>query len=518
VIKHTVIAEHAATHPAAPAILTSDRNLSWSELADATARLTTGLAKLVPSQAGSAGPVRAAFLSENRWEVIVLQAAAATLGLPLVGIDYSLPPAHVAACLRQLQPEAIFVSPARTRLLAQALRMGGPGGVLGRTPAMVLLPGEDRDSLSGALAWHWDELTGMAPDPAAWQALPFEGLGFTSGTTSAPKLVLRSRPFDAQRQRDVIRFFGITPGEAYLNTVPLYHASGPGWAKVFMALGGPVALAPYDDPAAMLAALHAHRVTGTLMVPPVLESLTRHVAGGAGASGLALRFVVTGGRHVSRSLVRRATAALGDVLHVYYGTTETGLNTLTAPGEVSASPGVAGSPFPGNQIVILGEDGKPVPPCGHGRVAVVSYMLADSYAALAAPTADIDGETAWLTPDTGWLDHDGRLHVMARDLPAEAGQLDVVRLEGELGDVLGVSDVAVCAESRDGELQLTVGYVPGAEAGPSEADVAAEVTRRTGVLAVHACQVAQIPYSPTGKVRFSALLSTAGRSLTVAGA
>ncbi|MCM3882291.1 class I adenylate-forming enzyme family protein [Frankia sp. R82] len=509
-IKHSVIAEHALARPGEPAVISGDRTVSWAELKDLTERLATGLAQLLPIPTRFPGPLRATFLSENRWEIAVLQAATATLGLSMVGIDDSLPPAHVAACLRQLQPTVIFVSPSRHALLTKALRIDGPGATLRHSATVVTLPALDGDDPRDDLSWPWDELAAVKPDPSIWPALPFEGLGFTSGTTSAPKLVLRSQPFDARRQRDVIKFFGLTDADVYLNTVPLYHASGAGWARIFMTLGGRVVLAPHDDAPRIVDALVRQRVTGTLMVPPVLDSVVRQVADSVAGPDLTLRFVVTGGRHTSPSLVRRTTAALGDVLHVYYGTTETGLNTLTVAGELRAEPGSVGAPFPGNEILVLDRDDRPLQPRQHGRIAVGGYMIADTYAELPPPRVRVDGIDAWLTPDTGWLDADGRLNVMSRDLPPELAEIDVVGLEGDLRDLLHLDDVAICVDSSEAGPNIVVAFVRSPGSNPTSAQVAAEVVSRVDHVPVHAYSVDRIPYSPTGKVRARTLLSLVG--------
>lgn len=478
-IKYGALENHAAARPHATALVdvASGRRFGWAELAELVGRVATGLSTMIEDTTR----VRAAFVAENRWEIVVLAGAAATIGLPLVGVDHSLPAEHVAACLRQVQPSVLVVSPAQRELVDAALELLAADGGLSTTPTVVLL---------GSATWA--ELLDRPVDRDSWLALPFEGLGFTSGTTGAPKLVLRSRSFEARRQQDVTAFFGITADDVYLNTVPLYHASGPGWARIFATNGATVVLVPAGDPAAAAAALVREHVTASLIVPPALAGILDHLDA---STPLAVRSVITGGRHISPALAARCRRLLGDVLHVYYGTTETGLNTLTARGELDSRPNSAGKPFPGNEILILDDGNQPLPAGRRGRVAIAGYMLADTYAAAPAPVVEVAGRTAWLTADTGHLDDEGRLHVTARDLAPDAWHVNVVALEAHLKDVLPVADVVVLAGT-----EITIAYTPGVH----QDDVLA-AAHIEGV-EVRAFEVPAIPYSPTGKVRVPALV------------
>ena len=478
-IKYGALETHAAARPHATALVdvASGRRLGWADLAELVGRAATGLSTVIEDTTRA----RAAFVAENRWEIVVLAGAAATIGLPLVGVDHSLPAEHVAACLRQVQPSVLVVSPAQQDLVSAALELLDGG--LSTTPTIVVL---------GSTTWA--ELMDRPVDRASWRALPFEGLGFTSGTTGAPKLVLRSRSFEARRQEDVTAFFGITADDVYLNTVPLYHASGPGWARIFATNGATVVLVPAGDPAAAATALAREKVTASLIVPPALAGILDHLEADPPGTPLAVRSVITGGRHISPALAARCRRLLGDVLHVYYGTTETGLNTLTARGELDLAPTSAGKPFPGNEILILDDADQPLPAGRRGRVAIAGYMLADTYAAAPAPVVDVAGRTAWLTADTGHLDDEGWLHVTARDLAPDAWHVNVVALEAYLKDVLPVADVVVLAGT-----EITIAYTPGAR---QDDVLAAAHTEGVDILAF---EVPAIPYSPTGKVRVPAL-------------
>jgi acyl-coenzyme A synthetase/AMP-(fatty) acid ligase len=509
-IKHGTIAAHAAARPSDTALvdLVAGHRVSWAELSDLVAHTATGLTGLLTAQRGHR--LRAAFLAENRWEIAVLQGAAATIGLPLVGVDDSLPVAHIATCLRQIQPAVLIVSAARWELANAALELLAERTELATRPTLICLPdsvttsGKAPENRSDVVTWQ--SLVDTPVDTVSWVTVPFEGLGFTSGTTGAPKLVLRSKSFEARRQQDVTDFFGITPDDVYLNTVPLYHASGPGWAKIFLTHGATVVVVGQNDPASVLRALTTEGVTATLAVPPTLQALLDHIDAQPTVPPVALRWVVTGGRHVSGGLIEQSRRLLGDVLHVYYGTTETGLNTLTVADELTTHPTTAGLPFPGNDIVILDEENRPVPAETVGRVAIRSYMLADGYAMAPAPMVDLDrGDSVWVTADSGRLDTGGRLHLTARDLPASARHVDVIGLESHLKAVLPVADTVVLTSHEQDGPRVCIAYTIDPTQPVTADEVAAAAAGFTAGVLTRVRQVPTVPYSPTGKVRVTNL-------------
>jgi acyl-CoA synthetase (AMP-forming)/AMP-acid ligase II len=555
VIAFGQVHNHAQRDPGGCAVVDAGQRFSWSDWADVIARTTTGLSRLLALDDPGHSRARGAFLSGNRWEVAALQGAAATLGLPLVGIDTSHDAATVAECLRQLGPSVVAVAPSCARLLAGALDelltapaalaptvivMGtsedaaplGPGprrsgrGTRSRRSglwhgrhsfALGLRrrgPGLGTRSAGGSAIVSWDRLVDVPPEPSTWPKLPYEGLGFTSGTTGAPKLVVRSASFEARRAQYITERFAIGPEDVYLNVVPLSHASGPGWARVFASAGAPVVLLEQPEAPLLARTVQQERVTATLLVPPVLAALTSHLEG-APLGTHDVRLIVTGGRHVTPRLVRECRQHFGEVLHVYYGTTETGLNTLAGPQELVGHPGTAGTALPGNAVQAVGPDGAPVPTGAPGRLAVSGYMVADGYVGHPAPVVELEGSRWWLTSDTGRLDAAGRVFVAGRDLPPTAN-VDVNELEGWLTDRLGLDDVAAVVDVTDHGPSLTIGFVsPAGRAAPSEVEQAAREwvanSAPTVPALVRAVPVPHVPYSPTGKVGLGDFRSLVGR-------
>jgi acyl-CoA synthetase (AMP-forming)/AMP-acid ligase II len=78
-------------------------------------------------------------------------------------------------------------------------------------------------------------------------------------------------------------------------------------------------------------------------------------------------------------LKERAEAAFGQVLWEFYGATETGINTVLRPEDQLRKPGSCGTVVPGQEIRLVGTDGKEVPDGEPGEFMVRNSWLAEYY-------------------------------------------------------------------------------------------------------------------------------------------
>ncbi len=508
-IPYDTIIEHAAARPQAVALAADTGQLSWAEYAEQVRALSAWLT----TRLSAADHPRAVVMAPATPATVVATSALATLGIPWVGLDATAAPDRVRAQIAAVSPAVAVVDSSRTPLPdADRNALGLPDGVVVLDLAGSSTPGGVANQPVGT---PLVEAIGYAGPAASWQKPPFLALGFTSGTTGTPKLVLRRRASEARRLAMLEETFGFGPADTHLVTVPLSHASGHGWARVFLAVGATVVLGD-ADPVANLARMRAWAVRTTLMVPPVLDRFLT-AAGAAPEVALPhLRFLLTGGRHLAPAVVRRCHRRFGPVLHLYYGTTETGLNTIATPAHLAADPRSAGQPTPGTSLLVLDErTGQRTPPGTVGRVAIASYMNFDGYADRAASTVVRDGAEYVVTADYGYLDGDGQLFLTARSdqTGAGTGPVDVIGVEGALRDLDGVAD-AVLASTSDGSVAgLTAALLP-TPANGVQPDAVLEraerlLARLLGDLRGRpaAVVVARIPYSPTGKVDLPVLVS-----------
>lgn len=111
--------------------------------------------------------------------------------------------------------------------------------------------------------------------------------------------------------------------ECFLAAQQIMHGTGFVGTFPFLEMGLPQVLATSFDPTQILDAVERHRVTSTVLVPPMLIRLT-HAASQRPGSASSLRHVMYGGGVVRPDDIRRSMQYLGSVLVQGYGRIEGG--------------------------------------------------------------------------------------------------------------------------------------------------------------------------------------------------
>lgn len=329
---------------------------------------------------------------------------------------------------------------------------------------------------------------------------------FTSGTTGQPKLVLRRRSFESRRNSYLVRRFGFASSDRYYLALPISHASGHGWARTILDAGGTVVIGD-RNPSSIASALLNKRITCTLLVPPVLSRVMNYIGENCGWTRQVtdLRFLLTGGRHVDSRTISNVEILIGEVLHSYYGTTETGINTIATPEDLKTNRRTAGRAIEGTTVAIVDSNGLPLVGGETGRVAVCSYMNADSYQGYNIPITHIGDDSYVITADVGRIQPDtGELFLLGRagSTGDSVQMVDIVGLEEVLKQLRFVSDAAgVC---RKEAVYIYVSCGPEADIGTNivEENISAVedvVLKFTTGRKAHISYVKRIQYNSTGK-------------------
>ena len=129
-----------------------------------------------------------------------------------------------------------------------------------------------------------------------------------------------------------------------------------------------------------------------------------------------LMITSTGGQIIDNDY----TQVIGKFTHmliVSYGSTEAAIVCVNGPikaGDTIAS-GDVGRPLPGNEIKVVGKEGKVIPRNQEGEVLVRSRMLFQGYYKNPDATKQVFTDDHWFhTGDTGLITDDGRLHITGR--------------------------------------------------------------------------------------------------------
>jgi len=384
--------QRAALQPQAPALTDARTTLSYAALDERVLRLAGGLHAL-----GLARGDRIAVWSENRFEYIELELAAAHLGLIVACLNWRLTEHEQRHCIELVAPALVAVSP---RYLAAWQRLGLAG------PRTLALD-------EGFAAWRDVQPPG-APDEAV---APEDGhvILYTSGTTGLPKGALISQRAMVARAMVFCADYGIDGGDSFIAWSPLFHMAATDHSLATLLMGGRVLVCDGLELPRMVDWLQHERVGWLLAMPGVIEPLIEALRPCAGR----LRRVKLVGAMadlVPRAQVAELTALVGAPYLNSFGSTETGLppasGAVLAVGEVPGSLSKRVNGWSLARLVDL--DDREVPPETPGEMTVRGPTLFSGYWGDERATAQ-DFRNGWFHMGDMFVRHaDGSLDFVDR--------------------------------------------------------------------------------------------------------
>ena len=433
--------EHAARHdPAARALVDGDRELTWSEVADLVAAIGARLLDV----AGGPGE-RVAVVGENAAATLLTHVAGICHGVGTVATAKQLRAEEMADQFADAGVTAVVTGPAGlTASVDAARRLGLRTVVVHGTPAPAGVVGW-RDWLAAAVG------AGSTASNASGRPVAVP-MVYTSGTTG------RARGTEVRWAARTLTTAGeyvaeLAAGNGYpagphLVCGPLQH-NGPLTAVRHLIAGQPVVVLPGFEAEKALRAIDTYRVTSAMMVPTHFQRLLalpeplrqRYELG-------SLRLVVHTGS-ACRSEVKTAMIEwFGPVFVEAYGASEIGTIARIDSHEWLAHPGSVGRACAPFEILILDEQGHPVPAGEPGRIAVrAPEQHGVRYHADPAKTAEATvAPGVYALGDVGRLDADGYLYITGRESDMViSGGVNLYPAESEqvLGRQPGVAEVAV---------------------------------------------------------------------------
>lgn len=462
-------------------------NLSWMDLFVRTLACIDYIREKFPIKL----PDQVCIVARNSLSLVPWMSATASLGIPTTGVDYTLDRKALHNLVVHLNADLILVS---------SNTLGGRCDALDFGPFSAKKV--DIDSIT--LVANQPSYKDVAMlDEILIKRLTYKSISITSGTSGLPKSVVRYQSFDNRRFSYFSDKYKFSEKDRFLVSMPLYHAAGNGWARMFMSLGATLFLANISSGSALVDQLVNNRITATVMTPALLSSILNKIESDDVSDYLSIRWLLIGGKQFPTELKKRALGILGDVVYEYYGTTETGVNTLADPNDMRIAPASVGRPFSGNDIQIIGQDGKILAPYNIGTVYVSSYMNMDHYGDGSADLMSINGQKYLKTPDQGYLDSDDRLFLVNRS-NTPGNNTKIYSLEDDIRNIPCVADVALLqADNSSVNCAIVTKF-----AGTNLANMAQSVrnlARNYGVNVDKCISVAELPYTPSGKIRTTAL-------------
>lgn len=234
----------------------------------------------------------------------------------------------------------------------------------------------------------------------------------SGGSTGRPKLIVDPIPSVWGPDKEGCQR---GPRLTLLNPGPLYHSAPFNTTTMAMAQGTHIVCLDRFEPESWCAAVERYRADYIYMVPTMMSRFARWPDPRAQAADLSsietlLHMASPCPADIKRWWIDRVGPA--HVWEVYGGTERIGSTVINGE-EWLAHPGSVGRPRPGHDILILGDDGEPLPP---GEVGDIYFRKAVSvgtgYSYIGSDTrerGDLDS-----FGDMGWLDEDGYLYIADR--------------------------------------------------------------------------------------------------------
>lgn len=428
-------AQRWAADPAAPAFLDLAAGGGWVSYAELEQASRTVAGRL--QAAGLRPGDRMIFSAAPSRELVVAHVAALRSGIVVVPVNTAYREREVAHIVGDARPMAALVDDAeRARWIRRADH--APAVLVG--PEVELAGGDPR------------AVDGIAPEAPAL-------IGYTSGTTGAPKGAVLSHANLLAGSQSVRIAWRWTVADRLVLALPLFHLHGlaVGLHGTLLA-GASAVLLPRFEVDSVLDAVADHGSTMFFGVPTMYHRLAR-------SSRLAelarLRLCVSGSDALPAELHHRIAEGGGQQVLERYGMTETLMN-VSNPYDGERRPGSVGLPLPGVEVGLA--DGS------EGEILVRGPNVFSGYWNCTRPTTEAFDKDWFRTGDVGAFDADGYLRILgrAKELIISGG-LNVYPREVE--DVLlthtGVAEVAVVGRPSEewGEV-VTAFVVPAGEPPP----------------------------------------------------
>lgn len=409
----------AAAHPGKTALITDRRRLRYDEFDDLSDRLANALA-----MNGVRRDDRVLVFMDNCWETAVSVFAVLKAGAVFCLVNPSTKADKLAYIVADCEPAAILTQARLMPVVATALS--------GREAIFVACAhGPDEQAPAGAVSLA--ECLAAEARPPNHGGIDFDlaMLVYTSGSTGRPKGVMMSHGNCDAAARSITTYLQNTADDVILNVLPLAFDYGLYQLLMATRLGATLVLEKsFAFPQAIFERIREERVTGLPLVP-TMAAMILQMRGLEPGFLPSLRYVTNTAAALPTAHIERLRALFpGARLYSMYGLTECKRCTYLPPEQLDRRPGSVGIAIPDTEVMVLDDEGRPVPPGVAGELVVRGPHVMRGYWRDEAATARVlrPGPKPWErvlhTGDVFTRDAEGYLYFVGR-------KDDIIKTRGE---------------------------------------------------------------------------------------
>ena len=239
-------------------------------------------------------------------------------------------------------------------------------------------------------------------------------LQYTSGSTGAPKRIIRTNRMLLDELERLSTAFGLGEDDRFLGAAPFSHVNGlVRTMMTSMYVGGRLYPVPAFGRRPVLDLMTRERITYFGAVPYMFAILARSpIRGQVDLSSLRVAFSASAPLLPDDN--RLFAEKYGTFVRQLYGSTETGTISVNLQDPADERLESVGLPLEGIRIEIRDEDGQPLPAGQEGEVVITSPHAITAYDGNPEATAASFRDGSYLSGDLGVMDAEGYLTLTGR--------------------------------------------------------------------------------------------------------
>ncbi|MFT5487567.1 MAG: acyl-CoA synthetase (AMP-forming)/AMP-acid ligase II [Paracoccaceae bacterium] len=397
-----MIREHARRAPAQDCLVAIDQSasLTWQQLY----RLTNKFSAWLHARNIGAND-RVLVLTDNSLENLILYFGVQRHGATFCTVNVDINANHMSEIIDRLDPKVVLWHDA---LDLSDIRKSAPG-------TWVSFGTTDPDGAAAADGGLFEALNAVDGDTEPAEVSTEDDAAvicFTSGTTDRPKGVIHSFGNYNAIGAQTAYLWGLTEDDRVLEYRSFsWSSSHQIVLQPLLFGGGCVVFAPKFSFSRLFDWIRDYQITKAIGIPTVVNMLLDRPADEETGSLETLEFMSCSTAPLMEEQHRRFERTYGIKLIQHYGMSEGG--TVAGNHHLARRIGSVGKPGIGQNLTIIGEDGKTAPTGVEGEIEIGGVQNATAYLNPDGSIEAVRGKRL-KTGDLGILDDDGYLRVTGR--------------------------------------------------------------------------------------------------------